>query len=88
MSYNTTIIEKIFRGHTMAVFANPPLPPLNGPLWEASELPPHSFNCPSMNAVRRETKWATVTITASTYCPRNFFPLTLGLPDSLEIFIV
>ena len=32
MSYNTTIIEKIFRGHTMAVFANPPLPPLNGPL--------------------------------------------------------
>ena len=33
MSYNTTIIEKIFRGHTMAVFANPPLPPLNGPLW-------------------------------------------------------
>ena len=36
MSYNTTIIEKIFRGHTMAVFANPPLPPLNGPLCSVS----------------------------------------------------
>ena len=35
MSYNTTIIEKIFRGNTMAVFANPPLPPLNGPLCDS-----------------------------------------------------
>ena len=42
MSYNTTIIEKIFRGHTMAVFANPPLPPLNGPLcvlWDLHMAP-------------------------------------------------
>ena len=38
MSYNTTIIEKIFRGHTMAVFANPPLPPLNGPLCRGAPL--------------------------------------------------
>ena len=37
MSYNTTIIEKTFRGNTMAVFANPPLPPLNGPLCDISE---------------------------------------------------
>ena len=36
MSYNAPIIEKMFRGNTIAVFANPPLNLQNGPLCDTN----------------------------------------------------